>query len=232
MRAGGGRHRHGRHAGQRLQPMRQAIDQLERALHGRDRLQRMEVADAGQARHLLVEARIVLHGARAQRVDAHVDGVVLLAEPRVVLHHLRLAEARQADRAGAAQAVQAILDLRRLRQVDAAAARLAHLEDQRLLDLQRAVAGEGRGAAGASRGRCRRRGPGAVERLDHHSTSFRPAISGVHVVLGRGLGRGEQQQVGDRRIVGDQPRHRHAARGCAWRPAPRRPARPAWAGAR
>ena len=109
MRAGGGRHRHGRHAGQGLEPVRQAIDQLQRALHGRDRLQRMEVADAGEARHLLVDARIVLHGARAQRVDAHVDGVVLLAEPRVVLHDLRLGQARQADLAGAAQAVEAIL---------------------------------------------------------------------------------------------------------------------------
>ena len=74
------------------------IDQLQRALHGRDRLQRMEIADARQARDLLVDAGIVLHGARAQRVDAHVDGVVLLAEPRVVLHHLRLGKARQADR--------------------------------------------------------------------------------------------------------------------------------------
>src|SRR6185503_13643524 len=142
-------------------------------LNGRDRLQGMQVANAGQPRDLLVDPRIVLHGARAQRVDAHVDGIVLLAEPRVVLHHLRLAEARQADLATAAQAVEAILHLRRLRQVDAAAPRLAHLEDQRLLDLQRLVAGEGRG---------RRRSPrddaaGAALAAVHHSTSFRPATS-------------------------------------------------------
>src|SRR5258705_12684190 len=106
----------------------------------------MEIADAGQARDLFIDPWIVLHGARAQRIDAHVDSVVLLAEPRVVLHHLRLAQARQADVARAAQAVEAILDprgpWRRLWQVDAAAAGLAHLEDQRLLELQRPVAGE------------------------------------------------------------------------------------------
>src|SRR5882762_8599170 len=138
----------------------------------------MEVADAGQAGHLLVDPGIVLHGARAQRIDAHVDGVVLLAEPRVVLHHLRFAEPRQADLAGAAQPVQAILDLGRLRQVDAAAARLAHLEDQRLLDLQRAVTGEGGGCGGRVGGDAARTTLRTVERLDHHSTSLRAAISG------------------------------------------------------
>src|SRR6185437_5210151 len=110
---------------------------------GRHRLQRMQVTDAGQPRDLLVDPRVVLHGARAQRVDAHVDGVVLLAEPRVVLHYLRLAESGQADLARAAQAVQAILHLWRFWQVDAATPRLAQLEDQRLLDLQRLVAGVG-----------------------------------------------------------------------------------------
>src|SRR5258708_16247619 len=140
----------------------------------------MQIADAGQARHLLVEARIVLHRARAQRIDAHVDSVVLLAEPRVVLHHLRLAETRQADLAGAAKPIEAVLHLGRLRQVDSAAAGLAHFEDQRFFDLQRAIAGEGCGR----RQPCRRIGVAdatlrTVERLDHHSTSFKPATSGA-----------------------------------------------------
>jgi hypothetical protein len=47
MSAGGRAHRHRRHAGQRLQPMRQRIDQLQRALHGRDRLERMEIGKTG-----------------------------------------------------------------------------------------------------------------------------------------------------------------------------------------
>ncbi len=79
--------------------MRQRVDQLERALHRRDRLQRMEVGEAGQPRHLLVEPRIVLHRARAERVEAAVDRVVLLRQPGEVAHDLRLAEAGQADRA-------------------------------------------------------------------------------------------------------------------------------------
>src|SRR4029453_12935494 len=137
----------------------------------------VQVADAGEARDLLVDARVVLHGARAQRIDAHVDGVVLLAEARVVLHHLRLRKTGQADLAGALQAVQAVLHLRRFRQVDTAATGLPHLEDQRLLDLQRAIAGEGGGRRGIG-GDATTATLRTVERLDHHSTSFRPAISG------------------------------------------------------
>ena len=142
MRAGGRRHRDRRHVGQRLQPVRQLVDQLQRALHGGDRLHRMQIADAGQPRHLLVEARIVLHGAGAERIDAHVDGVVLLAHLGVVAHHLRLAQARQADLALALQAAEAVLVLRDRGQVDAAAALHALLEDQRLFDLQALVAGD------------------------------------------------------------------------------------------
>ena len=230
MRAGGRRHRHGRHAGQRLQPVRQPVDQLERTLHGRDRLQRMQIADAGQPRHLLVDPGIVLHGARAQRIDAHVDGVVLLAEPRVVLHHLRLRKARQADLAGAAQSVQAVLDLRWLRQVDAAAAGLTHLEDQRLLDLQRAIAGESGGRRGIG-GDATAATLRTVERLDHHSTSFRPAISGampasVAVSVAASSRRlSTEGSSGISRDTGTPARMRR-------RPAPRPPAPRAWAGAR
>src|SRR4029450_6628789 len=52
-----------------------------------------------QPHHLLVEARVVLHRAGAERIEPHVDGVVLLAEPRVVAHHLRLGGAGEPDRA-------------------------------------------------------------------------------------------------------------------------------------
>ena len=68
MRARLGRHRHRRHAGQRGQPVHQFGDQLQRALRGRLRRQRMQIAEARQPRHLLVQARIVLHGAGAQRI--------------------------------------------------------------------------------------------------------------------------------------------------------------------
>ena len=39
----------------------------------------MDVGEAGQPRHALVEARVVLHGAGAERKQPGVDGVVLLA---------------------------------------------------------------------------------------------------------------------------------------------------------
>ena len=84
MRAGLGRQRHRLHAGQLKQPAAQLLHQRERALHRLLRLQRMDVREARQPRHLLVQARIVLHGARAEREDAGVDGVVLLAQADVV----------------------------------------------------------------------------------------------------------------------------------------------------
>ena len=55
------------------------VDQLERALHRLLRLQRVDVGEARQPRHLLVEARVVLHRARAEREQAEVDRVVLPA---------------------------------------------------------------------------------------------------------------------------------------------------------
>ncbi len=61
MGAGLGAHRHGGHAGELLEVVGEAVDQLQRALHGRDRLERVDVTEAGQPRHLLVEAGIVLH---------------------------------------------------------------------------------------------------------------------------------------------------------------------------
>jgi hypothetical protein len=135
---------------------------VQRALHGRDRLHGMQIADAGEPRHLLVEARVVLHGAGAERIDAHVDGVVLLRELGVVAHHLRLAEARQADLALALQGAEAVLVLRDRGQVDAAAALHALLEDQRLFDLQALVAGD----------RADARSGEDLRRLGHFSTSL------------------------------------------------------------
>ena len=108
-----------RHAGHLDQPVRQLGDQLERAGHGRLRLQRVDVGEAGQPRHLLVEARVVLHGARAERIDAGVDGVVLLAEAHVVAHRLRLGEAGQIDRRRARVPAEARARCGRLRQIDA-----------------------------------------------------------------------------------------------------------------
>ena len=117
-----------------------------RARPGRStRLQRMDVGEARQPRHFLVEARIVLHRARAEREEAGVDGVVLARQAHVVAHRFRLGEAGQADRpcARARRGAGRTFAARRNRRRSLG---LADLEDQRLLDAQRAIAGEGRRA--------------------------------------------------------------------------------------
>ena len=70
MRAGLRRHRDRVHAGHGQQGVGQRFNDLERPLRRRDRLQRVHVGESRQARHLFVEAGIVLHRARAQRIDA------------------------------------------------------------------------------------------------------------------------------------------------------------------
>ena len=119
-------------------------DQRQRALHGRDRLQRMRVGEAGQPRHLLVEPRVVLHRAGAERIEPGVDRIVLARQPHVMAQRLRLAEARQADRRARARAAP-----RRSANGGGASmstpvvSRAADLEQQRLLDVEAAIAGEG-----------------------------------------------------------------------------------------
>ena len=177
MGAGLGADRDARHAGQFEQPAAELGDQIEGAGHGGGRLERMDVAEARQPRHLLVEARVVLHGARAQRIDAGVDGVVLLAEAHVVAHRLRLGEAGQIERRACGHdcRVASLSRLRRSsprRQVNAGDLGAADLEDQRLLDLKPAVGGEG-GVAGEVVG-VGGRGRAALV-VQHQSTSFSAA---------------------------------------------------------
>ena len=122
--------------------MRERVDQLERPRHGGYRLQRMDVGEAGQTRQLFIEARVVLHRARAERVKPGIDRVVLLRQASEVAHYLRLAEPREADDALPLEAAEAVAKRRRLGQVDAAMPRRILLEDQPLFDLKPAVAGE------------------------------------------------------------------------------------------
>ena len=153
MGAGLRRERNSRHAGQRREIAGELAHELERALHGRDRLQGMNVADAGQPRHALVEAGIVLHGAGAEREQPGVDAEVLLRQAHVMAHGLGLGEAGQADLALALEPAETRRERLRLVEIDAGRVDAADLEDQRLLLLQRAVAGEGRvlGCAGRRR---------------------------------------------------------------------------------
>src|SRR2546423_815409 len=52
------------------------VDDLERALRFSFRSERMQVRKVGYARDLLIQTRVVLHGARAERIHALIDGVI------------------------------------------------------------------------------------------------------------------------------------------------------------
>ena len=56
------------------------------------RLQRMRQRETGDARDLFVDARVVLHGARAEGVEAGVDGDVQLREAREVADDVDFAD--------------------------------------------------------------------------------------------------------------------------------------------
>src|SRR5206468_11092744 len=68
-----------------------------RALVALLRLQRVDIGEARQTRDLLVEARVVFHGARTEREQAEVDGIILPREPRVVADGFGFGEARESD---------------------------------------------------------------------------------------------------------------------------------------
>src|SRR3569832_530955 len=142
MRAGLGRHRHRRHAGQGGQPLHQVGDEFEHALHRLLRLERVDVAEARQPRHLLVEARVVLHRAGAERIEPGIDRVVHARQAHIVTDYLRLREARQTDRPLEALAAEARLAHLHVGDVDAGHARAAELEDQALFMVEPAVAGD------------------------------------------------------------------------------------------
>ena len=67
--------------------------------------------NAGQVRHRVVDARVVLHRARAERIERRVDAERLLREPREVAHDVELAVVGQrqivAQRAVRASSVRA-----------------------------------------------------------------------------------------------------------------------------
>ena len=58
--------------------------------HGLGGLQRVEVLELRQGRHLLVELRVVLHRARPQRIEAVVHTEVVGRQVSIVAHHRHL----------------------------------------------------------------------------------------------------------------------------------------------
>src|SRR5262245_21753072 len=102
----------------------------------------MDVGETRQARQLLVEARVVLHRARAERIQPAVDRIILLRKPSEMAHYLRLAETRKTDRSLPFYTAEAVLERLWFRQVDAAIPRRILLKKQRLFELQPAIAGQ------------------------------------------------------------------------------------------
>src|SRR3546814_7380873 len=91
----------------------------------------MRIGKAGHPRDLLVEARVVLHRAAAEREEAEVDRIILPRQTRIMAHRLGLAEAGEADRRGPCERAE-IGGGRVLVEIDAGGLAAADLEDQRL----------------------------------------------------------------------------------------------------
>jgi hypothetical protein len=90
VRAGGGLQRDVRQTGDLRERALQVPHQLERPLRSLGVLQRVQPRMAGERGDALVQARVVLHRARAQRVEARVEVEVALGDADVVAHELGL----------------------------------------------------------------------------------------------------------------------------------------------
>jgi hypothetical protein len=130
---GGGLERDGVEPADLGEDLLQAPHELERALRALLLLERVQVAEPGQADEALVHARVVLHRARAERVEAGVDSEVSGRElgevpdelglgdlrqprrrrPRELRRHLRHRQVVARERRGAAARLGALVDQRR-----------------------------------------------------------------------------------------------------------------------
>jgi hypothetical protein len=59
------------------------------------RLQRMKILENWQGSHLLVNLRIILHGARAQGIEPIIDTEIVLRKIGIVAHHRHLVAFRK-----------------------------------------------------------------------------------------------------------------------------------------
>ena len=88
--------RDGGQAGDLGEDLLQAPHELERALRSVFLLERVQVAEAGQVDDALVDPRVVLHRAGAERVEAGVDPERAVGERGEVANELGLGDLRQA----------------------------------------------------------------------------------------------------------------------------------------
>ena len=98
LRAGRRLQRDGRKSRDLGEDLLQLPHELERSLGPLVFLERMEVAEAGEARDPLVDPRVVLHRARAEGIEARVDTESAVGERRDVTHELGLGDLGQAGR--------------------------------------------------------------------------------------------------------------------------------------
>ena len=122
----------GRQPGDLGEDLLQPPHELERALRSVLLLVRVQVAEPGQRDDPLVHARVVLHRAAAERVEAGVDPEVPVGERREVADELGLGDLGQAGRPAAAKRL-GDLDAREVlvtRQRAGAASRARALVDQ------------------------------------------------------------------------------------------------------
>ena len=185
------------------------------------------VGEAGQARRPLVDLGVVLHRARAQRVEAAVDRVVEVREAHEVVHHGGLVDLGQRRRRAARRCSAGMPS-------SASAGAWGTLNeerpgacssDERRLQVRPHAPSDGR-SRGTSMGRGR-----LVARCGSvmPSTSAQAGHQALDVLVGGQLGGAEQQRVGEVRVVGIPARQRQAGqdalRRAAGRGRPRRRAR-------
>ena len=98
LRTGCGLKRHRRKAGNLGEDLLQVPHELERALRTIVLLVRMEVSEPRQPSDTFVDARVVLHRATPERVEARVDAERAIGERRYVANDLRLGDLRKSRR--------------------------------------------------------------------------------------------------------------------------------------
>ena len=136
--SGGGLHGDGVHARDFEQALLQRGENFEAALRQLLRLERVLGGQAVEPRDEFVYARVVLHGARSQRIHPQVDGVIPGGKPRKVAEHFDLADLGHSFNAvarvlGAQHALRIHRRHVQRRQLDAALSRSRFLEDQPLV---------------------------------------------------------------------------------------------------
>ena len=142
MRTRFGAHCHSWHAGQLAQPFAKLVDHFQRALNSLNRLKWVNIGKALHPGDALIEARIMLHRARTERKQAEIDRIIHARKTRIVTYGLRFGQARQADGPIALQPAQPLLGIGPFVKINAGLFGRADLEDQRLIEHQRAIAGE------------------------------------------------------------------------------------------